>query len=46
MYTNISHCKTPQNLPNLVFFGLKIYHLATLELPWWWYRIRSADLEL
>jgi hypothetical protein len=27
---NIFHCKTLQNLPKLVFFGLKIYHLARL----------------
>jgi hypothetical protein len=24
-YTNVFHCKTLQNLPKLVFFGLKIY---------------------
>jgi hypothetical protein len=27
---NIFHCKTLQNLPKFGFFGLKIYHLATL----------------
>jgi hypothetical protein len=31
-YINVWHCKTVQNLPKLVFFGLKIYHLATLIL--------------
>jgi hypothetical protein len=29
-YTNIYNYKTIQNLPKLGFFGLKIYHLATL----------------
>jgi hypothetical protein len=29
-YINTFHCKTLQNLPKLGFFGLKIYHLATL----------------
>jgi hypothetical protein len=29
-YTNIVHYKTVENLPKLGFFGLKIYHLATL----------------
>jgi hypothetical protein len=29
-YIDIFHCKTLQNLPKLGFFGLKIYHLATL----------------
>jgi hypothetical protein len=28
--SNIFHCKTLQNLPELGFFGLKICHLATL----------------
>jgi hypothetical protein len=28
--TNILHCKTQQNLAKLGFFGLKMYHLATL----------------
>jgi hypothetical protein len=31
-YTNIFICTTLQNLPKLGFFGLKIYHLATLLL--------------
>jgi hypothetical protein len=28
---NIFHCKAFQKLPKLGFFGLKMYHLATLE---------------
>jgi hypothetical protein len=30
-YNNIFHCKTVQNLTKIGIFGLKIYHLATLE---------------
>jgi hypothetical protein len=30
-YTAIVHYKTLENLPKLGFFGLKIYHLATLH---------------
>jgi hypothetical protein len=29
-YTNIFHNKDHQNFPKLGFFGVKIYHLATL----------------
>jgi hypothetical protein len=29
-HTHNVHCKTLQNLPNLIFFGFKICHLATL----------------
>jgi hypothetical protein len=29
-YINIFHCKTLQNLTQILIFGLKIYHLATL----------------
>jgi hypothetical protein len=29
-YTNIFHSKALQNIPKLGFFGMKIYHLATL----------------
>jgi hypothetical protein len=29
-YTNIFHSEALQNVPKLGFFGLKIYHLATL----------------
>jgi hypothetical protein len=32
-HTNIFHFKTLQNLPKFGFFGLKIYHLATLLDP-------------
>jgi hypothetical protein len=31
-FTNSFYCKTLQNFPKLGFFGLKIYHLATLVL--------------
>jgi hypothetical protein len=31
-YTNIFHSNALQNIPNLGFFGMKIYHLATLQL--------------
>jgi hypothetical protein len=30
-YTNIFYSKTRQDLPKFGFFGLKIYHLATLD---------------
>jgi hypothetical protein len=30
-YTNIFHSKVLKNTPKLGFFGLKIYHLATLN---------------
>jgi hypothetical protein len=29
-YTKIFHSKALKNIPELIFFGMKIYHLATL----------------
>jgi hypothetical protein len=31
-FTNTFHCMTLENFPKFGFFGLKIYHLATLHL--------------
>jgi hypothetical protein len=32
-YTNIFHCKDPPKFTQILIFGLKTNHLATLNLP-------------
>jgi hypothetical protein len=35
-YTKSFHSNDLQSIPNLGFFGLKIYHLATLDVARFW----------
>jgi hypothetical protein len=45
-YTNIFNSKALQNLPKLVFFGLKMCHLATLLCSVtiiWWKKLRTKQ---